>query len=467
MPQAALPFASRFFELRDRVCNGRFDTSLPARRARLRRLQRALLDARPDVERALAEDLGKAPEETTLSEVLPVVAEAGQAIRRLPRWSAPRPVGTPLLFAGTRGEVRWEPKGVVAILAPWNFPVTLTLGPLVSALAAGNAAVVKPSELAPATADWLAAWIERVFPEGDATVVRGDADVARALLDLPFDHVFFTGSTDVGRKVMARAARHPTPVTLELGGKSPAWIHDSADLEDAAAKIAFGKFLNAGQTCIAPDYALVPASLVEPFVVALEGAVRERWPDPAARDFTRLVSSGHAERLASMLTEAIAGGTRVAFGGSVDVEARFVAPTALVDPCGRVLDDEIFGPLLPIVPYADESEAVAFVRARPTPLASYAFSRDAAAARRWVAGVRSGTAMIDGTLQQFLHPSLPFGGLHESGLGRGHGEWGFRTFSHARAVLRQRRGFTPARWLQPPYGARARRWLERALRWVR
>ena len=296
---------NRFETLRHRINDGLFDTSIRARRKRLRKLGDWLRTHRTEIEQALAGDLGKPGPEAAVTEYLPAISDVRQALRQLEPWAAPRPTATPLIFLGTRAQVRWEPKGMVLILAPWNFPFILTVGPLISALAAGNAVFLKPSEFSPHTTSCLQDLVQNCFPEGEVVLCPGGRETAEGLLDLPFDHVFFTGSTRVGRAVMKRAAAHPTPVTLELGGKSPVLIDASANLEDAARKIACGKFINAGQACIAPDFALVPEKMQERFVELLGLETRRMWPDPAHADYGRIIHSDHVHRLQKQLDEAV------------------------------------------------------------------------------------------------------------------------------------------------------------------
>ena len=456
-----------FETLRRRIDDGLFDTTIRARRERLRKLSGWLKTHRAEIEQALAEDLGKPGPESSITEYLPALQDVRQALKQLEAWAAPRPAATPLMFLGTRAQVRWEPKGLVLILAPWNFPFVLTVGPLISAVAAGNAVFLKPSEFAPHTTSCLQDLVESCFPAGEVVLCPGGKETAEALLDLPFDHVFFTGSTRVGRAVMQRAAAHPTSVTLELGGKSPVLIDPSADLEDAARKIAFGKFINAGQACIAPDFALVPERLQDRFVERLKNETRRMWPDPERADFSRIIHSDHVRRLQKQLDEAVQQGARIVFGGESDAEKRYFAPTVVVQPAGSLLQDEVFGPILPVVSYRTEEDAKKFLRSLPTPLAFYVFGRNRKATQAWIDAIPSGTAAINDTMLQFLHPELPFGGLRQSGLGVGHGIWGFRTFSHPRALIRQRRGRTGLSLLQPPYTKRVRRFVDLLLRFIR
>ena len=440
--------------------------------ARIRRLREALLAWREAFYDALAADFGKPPTEVDFADLAPVVAEAKHAEANLRAWMRPQRVSTPLPLVGTRSEVYVEPKGVALILAPWNYPVNLTLGPLVSALAAGCTAVVKPSEHTPHTSALLRTFVGELFDPAEVAVVEGAAEVAQALLALPFDHVYFTGSPAVGRHVMQAAAVHLTSVTLELGGKSPAYVDASADVAQAAAALAWGKFSNAGQTCIAPDYVLAHTSVHDALVTALADQVAAMYgSSEAARraspDYARIVNAHHHRRLAGLLDDAVARGAAVAVGGRHDAATRYLAPTVLtgVPADAAVMQDEIFGPLLPILRAETLAEAVAFVNARPKPLVAYVFAEDERVAEHVLARTSAGATCVNETLLHYFNPDLPFGGIGTSGMGRGHGHAGFLAFSNQRAVLRRRFGNKLVQRLYPPYAALARRAADAVLRW--
>jgi len=443
-------------------------TGVAERRAKLKALLEALLARRGEVQAALARDFRKPPEEVDLTELYPVVAELRLAIRRLGSWMKPRRVPTPLAFFGCASSVVHEPKGQVLIISPWNYPLFLTLGPLVSALAAGNCCIIKPSEFTPHTSAFLASLLGQLFLREEVAVVEGAADTAQALLELPFDHVFFTGSPAVGRVVMTAAARHLSSLTLELGGKSPVLVDADADVEDAARKIAWGKFINAGQTCVAPDHVLVHAQVHDRLVAALVDAVKRSYGEtPEARrtspDFARIINDRHLARLQSLLA---ASGGQVILGGDADPGSRYLAPTLVtgVDPASPLMDEEIFGPILPVLKVASLDEAVAFVNARPKPLALYLFTGTRAGAEDLLARTTSGGACLNDTVLQFGQPNLPAGGVGNSGSGRAHGQAGFLAFSNERAVLRQRTAYGPTRFLRPPYTRFVRRMVELTLR---
>ena len=441
-------------------------TSADQRQARLERLLEALVARRGDAQAALRADFGKVPEEVDLAELYPLIKELKGAIAGLERWMRPRRVPTPLSRAGSRAWIRPEPKGGVLIISPWNYPLYLTLGPLVSALAAGNCAVLKPSEFTPHASAFMRSLLAGLFPEAEVALVEGAEAAAKALLALPFDHVFFTGSPAVGRTVMRAAAEHLASVTLELGGKSPVLVDADADPRLAARRIAWGKFLNAGQTCVAPDYVLAHAGIREALVRELGRAVTAFYGENPARSahFGRIVNSRHHARLRGLL-EGSPG--RIELGGQWDTADHYFAPTVItgVAADAPLMREEIFGPILPVLEVADLGEAVRFVNARPSPLALYVFTGSPATAEAVLAGTRAGGTCINDTVLQFAHPHLPGGGVGPSGLGKGHGRFGFEAFSNLRGVLRGAR-FSPVQWLYPPFTARVRRLIDLTLRYL-
>jgi aldehyde dehydrogenase (NAD+) len=431
----------------------------------LTRLERLLAEVGPELRAALAADLGRPAVEAEIELAL-VRQELRLARRRLRAWMRPRGVGLPPWAWPARASVQAEPLGCVLILSPWNYPFQLCLIPLVSALAAGNTAVLKPSELAPATATLLSAAIARHLPADIVRVVCGDAAVASALLEQRFDHIFFTGSGRVGQLVMAAAARHLTPVTLELGGRCPAIVLADADVAVTARRLVWGKSLNAGQTCVAPDHLLVVPALREPLLAAMRREIRRfHGDDPlASPDLGRIVHAGQFARLVGLLEGARREG-RILTGGRCDPDRLRIEPTLLEvreperDP---LLQEEIFGPLLPVLEVSDLEEAMARVGDGPAPLAIYLFSRSERAAQQVLAASHSGSVAVNEVVLQAGLPGLPFGGVGESGMGRARGEQGFLAFSQQRSVLR--RPFwldLPLRY--PPHAGKLP-WLERLLR---
>lgn len=399
---------------------------------------------------ALQRDFGKPPIEALLTDVSIVAAEAELARKELRRWTRPERVATPLSQRPGRSRVVRDPLGVVLVIAPWNYPVQLLLSPLVGALAAGNCAVLKPSELVPHTSAALADLVPRYLDPECVTLVEGGVAETTALLAERYDHVFYTGGGSVGRVVMEAAAKHLTPVTLELGGKSPCIVDATARLDVAARRIAWGKFLNAGQTCIAPDYVLVDERREDELVEQLGAAVRSFYgADPKqSPDYARIVNQRHFERLARLLKDG-----EPVVGGQIEPESRYIAPTVLrrVAPDSDVMQEEIFGPILPILPVRDLDAALRFVRGREKPLALYLFSEDGAAAARVEAETSSGGLCLNHVVWQVANPHLPFGGVGPSGMGAYHGRHGFETFSHRKSVVAKPTRFDPA-FAYPPYG---------------
>jgi aldehyde dehydrogenase (NAD+) len=410
---------------------------------------------------AMADDFGKPRFEAWMTDLMPVAAEAAHARRHLSRWVRPRPVWPGRANLPGRSWTVAEPKGTVLIIAPWNYPVQLALSPLVAAVAAGNAVVVKPSELAPATSAALARLIPRYLDPDGVAVVEGGVEVSTHLLDLPFDHLFFTGSTTVGKVVMAAAARHLASVTLELGGKSPVVVTRDADIEIAARRIAWGKLINAGQTCIAPDYVLVERPVAGQLVDALARSIDAMvGPDPTLTR-TRIVNDGHLARLESLLASS---GGWVATGGRVDPDDRSIEPTVVVDPDpdSPLMAEEIFGPILPVITVDSVEEATGIINGKDKPLALYLFTGSRATERRVLGATTSGGVCINHTVMHFLVPELPFGGVGASGSGAYHGRAGFEELSHRKPVLR--RGVRPDLALvYPPFTAAKERLLRRLL----
>jgi len=441
----------------------RLSFGLKERRAALSSLARALRRHERAIIAALDQDFGKPAPEVMLTEILPVMHEIRHARRHLARWMRPRrPRATPGLF-GASARVEMQAKGTCLIIAPWNYPLNLCFGPLVSCLAAGNSAVLKPSELTPATSALIAKIVADTFDPTLVTTCEGGREIAEALVDQPFDHVFFTGGIEAGRAVMSRAAQHPSPVTLELGGKSPAVVGAGADVARAARWIVFGKFANAGQTCIAPDHVLVHESRREELVTALQKEMRRSYGrGTTSPHLARIVNDRHAARLAALLDEARDGGARIT--PDTVPEGRAFPPLVVEGPGAEtgLMQEEIFGPLLPVESWTDEAEVIARINAGPVPLALYVFEKDSAAARRILSATRSGGAGVNLTMAQFSHPGLPFGGLGASGIGVAHGEYGFRTFSNERAVLENR--FSPLPRLFPPWNAGKRALIRFAAR---
>ena len=415
---------------------------------------------------AIAGDFGgRAQRETEILEAIPTLNAIRHARRWVKRWMKPERRAVDWLFQPARAWVRYEPLGVVGILSPWNFPLLLSVVPLANALSAGNRAMLKPSELTPAFSALLAGLVAQRFDPEQVTVISGGVDVAREFSSLPFDHLLFTGSTSVGREVMRAAAENLTPVTLELGGKSPAIIAADFPLRRAARSIAFGKWLNAGQTCVAPDYVLVPADRAVAFADAVIEEARRAYPSIASDEYTNVITDRHQARLSAAIEAAAAAGATVIRHGGHHDGTRKIAPTVVLGApaSSLLLREEIFGPVLPVVPYERLEDAIAFVNARDRPLALYCFTNDKRVRKQVLDGATSGGVTLNGTLLHAGHDGLPFGGIGASGMGAYHGRDGFRRFSHVRAV--HAIGIiNPLEWLGPPWGrlaARATRFLLR------
>ncbi|MFT4623080.1 MAG: coniferyl-aldehyde dehydrogenase [Myxococcota bacterium] len=432
--------------------------TLEARLERLSMLERGLVDRQEDLVAAIREDFGsRSRHETLAAEVFGSLSTIRWLRDRLAGWMRPRSRSIGWLFKPARGEVRHQPKGVVGVISPWNYPVYLSLPPLATALAAGNRVMLKPSEITPRTSRLLAE-ILAVFPSDLVSVVQGGVSIGQEFSRQRWDHLMYTGSTAVGRKVLAAAAENLVPCTLELGGKSPVIIHPSFPLAKAAARVVFGKLYNAGQTCLAPDYALLPRGRVQEFVDAVRAQTAKLYPNMRDNpDYTAIINDRHLGRLQGVLDDAAQRGARLIevnpsgedLGGSGKLPLTLVvdAPND-----ATVLQDEIFGPILPIIAYDTLDEAIAYVNDRPRPLALYYFDRDPGRQQHVLDRTHSGGACLNEVLLHAVQDELPFGGIGPSGMGSYHGEEGLETFSHRKAVMYQSR-LAGASLLNPPYGA--------------
>jgi len=414
--------------------------SLPARQEALGRLRAGIRAREEAILAALSADLGKSPEEAYATEIAFLYQELRFAERHLRKWVRSQRVRRDLLQFPGRGRIHREPFGCCLLLGPWNYPFQLLLAPLVGALAGGNTAILKPSEVAPASEAVLAELIADSFEEGQVAVVRGGVDTSEALLALPFDKIFFTGSTRVGHLVAATAAQRLIPCTLELGGKSPTIVGKSADVSLAARRIVWGKFLNAGQTCVAPDFVLVHHNHYDALLRKLDLEIRARFgEDPRLHpQYGRIIHRGHHDRLTALLQ-----GESPLRGGEADAEDLYLAPTVIAEPTpdSPLLEEEIFGPILPVLPFESTEEVISRLRDQPAPLALYLFSRDAQELSLLRKSLPSGGICVNGTLLHLLSPRLPFGGVGSSGMGNYHGKASFEAFTRPRSELQM-----PARW---------------------
>jgi len=430
--------------------------SLEVRKDRLQRVRTMTAKYGDELAAAISQDFGhRARQESLLADVYTVESGAKHALRHLRGWMKPKRVSTALHFLPASNQLLPQPLGVVGVVAPWNYPYYLAMAPALAALAAGNRVMIKPSELTPATSDLMARMVSEFFAPEEMQVIVGDADVGRAFTQLPFDHLFFTGSTAVGRLVAQAAAKNLTPVTLELGGKSPALIDRSCDLAVTAERLAFGKLLNAGQTCVAPDYVLAPQELVQPLAEAVRAAVRRMYPTLDANpDYTSVSTPRHHARLQALLADASARGATLLPTHDEAQSGRKLVPHLLLNVTDEmaVMREEIFGPILPIVGYQRVEEALDYINRHERPLALYWFGSDSAAQQRVLEQTHAGGVTINDCIWHLGQEEQPFGGVGASGMGSYHGEWGFRTFSKAKPVFRQFR-FAGTKLFYPPYGA--------------
>ena len=408
----------------------------------LKRLRAAVTACEDEIASALAADLGKSPTEAYMTETGMILSELSSAIRNLRRWSRPRKVRTPLAQFPAGSRIIPEPYGNVLIMSPWNYPFLLCISPLVSAIAAGNTAIVKPSAYSPATSAVVRKIVGSAFSPETAAVIEGGRDVNSDLLDRKFDYIFFTGSKTVGRLVMEKASRHLTPLTLELGGKSPVIVTPSADIRVSAARIVFGKYLNCGQTCVAPDYVIVHESIREKFTEACKREILGMYGlDPlACRDYGKIVNEKHFDRLKGLLDEVR---DKCIFGGADNPETHRISPTVIslgdiADPeCDRpgIMQDEIFGPIMPVLSYTDIGDVINYIDSHPRPLATYIFTRDRKMKRMLLERLHFGGGCVNDTIIHLASETLPFGGVGESGMGHYHGKYGFETFSHLKSIV--------------------------------
>jgi aldehyde dehydrogenase (NAD+) len=415
---------------------------------KLRTLKQAIVENEQAIVQALHADLHK-PEFETYATEISVIKEIDYAIKHLHSWTKPKKAEVPLDFFSYSGKIYHEPLGVVLIIGPWNYPFNLIIAPLIGAIAAGNCSILKPSEIAPHTSSLLAQMMGKYFDSDYIAVVEGGVEVSQKLLAEKFDHIFFTGGTAVGKIVMEAAAKHLTPVTLELGGKSPCLVDANINLEHTIRRITWGKFINAGQTCIAPDYLLVDKKIKQDLLDGLKKTLKEFYGDNPADspDYARIISQKHCERLSNLLKAG-----EIIIGGETKLAERYIAPTiidqvSLTDP---VMQEEIFGPILPVIEYTDVAEAIALINSRPKPLALYLFTQNNDLQKRILQETSSGGVCINDTVMHVGISSLPFGGVGDSGMGNYHGKAGFDTFSHHKGVLRNS-FWLDLKWRYAPY----------------
>jgi len=435
--------------------------------ARFERVFRASFDK---IYRAAAKDFSKPESEVDTGEILMVLSELKYARKNLKRWMKPTAVRPTVAMFGTTSKILQEPKGVTLVISPWNYPFNLSFGPMICSIAAGNTVILKPSEMTPAMSSVISEIVTESFDPRQVAVFQGDATVSTYLTSLPFDHIFFTGSPAVGKHVMAAAAKNLTSVTLELGGKSPVIIDHTADLVKAAKSIAFGKFSNNGQTCIAPDYVYVHHAVKDKFINAMAQAIDAQYGNPAElinnSDYCRVVNEVHYQRIKQLLEAAAEEGASVLKGGNTIDEQRFIAPTLLgdINPNSAIMHQEIFGPVLPILEFLDVESVIGEINSNPKPLALYVFANDDDLVNRVIEETSAGDSAVNATVIHVMHQNLPFGGVNNSGMGKSGGIWSFRAFSHQRSIVEDKLGFSTM--LSPPYTPKVRRLIKSAVKFL-
>ncbi len=430
--------------------------SIKGRKAKLKLIKNWVTNNNDKIIKALYDDFKKPEVEVLLSEIQPVVAAARHAISNLHRWARPKSVPTPLTLFGATSSIHYESKGVCLIIAPWNYPFNLLLLPLIEAIAAGNTAILKPSELTPYTAQLVDDMMLELFDENEVKVVQGEVKTSQQLLSLSFDHIFFTGSPAVGKIVMEAAAKNLTSVTLELGGKSPVIIDETANIKDAAEKLVWGKFMNCGQTCIAPDYVYVHSSIFDRFESELKKQLTKEYYKEGSinkNDFARIVNERHFTRVTSILEDVVEVGGKISFGGTAVAGENLIEPTIVTDvpESSRVMQEEIFGPILPLIKYDSIEGVIDAISNKPKPLALYCFSKSKKNTAKIIKEVSAGGVCINESVLHFTNHDLPFGGVNNSGIGKSHGYHGFIAFSNEKSVLKQRIGITSIKFFYPPY----------------
>ena len=425
----------------------------------LRHLKQAIEKYEIEIYAALQTDLRKSNFESAVTELIFVYGEIDYAIKNLKGWMKPQRIGKTMSNPLAKNRIYYEPKGVCLIIAPWNYPFQLTISPLISAIAAGNCVIIKPSELSPQTSKVVSKIINEAFDKQEVACFEGNADVSTALLKLPFDHIFFTGSTKIGKVVMEAASKNLTSVTLELGGKSPTIIDKEANLAKAAEKIAWGKLVNSGQTCIAPDYVFVHEEQLDEFIGLYKAAAKKMYFKTAdkidPKTYGKIISSGHYDRLKGLVNDAVEKGARIDFGGDFDDKNHTINPVVLSKvPIGtKVMEEEIFGPILPIITYKDIDEVIEQINAKSKPLALYIFSKSNHNINYIIKNTSAGGTCVNDVLIHISNPKLPFGGVNGSGMGASHGVFGFKNFSHERSIMFQA-GVDFNNMIYPPYNGK-------------
>ena len=460
------------FELQKNNLQALKNTSAKERKKKLKILKTKVLEYRTKIQEALYADFKKPALEADISEVYPVISEIKHALSHLDDWMQAEEVETPITLLGSSAYIEYEPKGSCLVITPWNYPFMLTISPLIYAIAAGNAVMVKPSEFTPNTSKVVKDLLNEIFQENEIAVIQGDYHVSTELLKLKFNHIHFTGSPMVGKIVMEAASKHLTSCTLELGGKSPTIVDETANLKEAATKIVWGKYLNEGQTCIAPDYILAHESVKDTLVQEMKIQINKKYgADEAARksngNLTRIVNTKHFNRIKDLTDAAITDGAKVETGATYDDADNYIDPTILtnVSKNSTIMEEEIFGPIMPIITFKTLEEAVGLINEKEKPLALYIFSKKNKNIDYLMQHTSAGGTCINDTVLHILQPNLPFGGVNNSGIGKSHGKWGFVDFSNERSVLRQHFSFGMSQLLHPPYSKFTKTLIDITMKW--
>ena len=459
---------SRVFDLQQQNQYRVGNTTASQRLAKLKQMHNLILKYRPRIKDALYKDYRKHPSEVDLTEIYPVTSELKHAKSHLRSWMRGENVKTPFAMMGSSSRIKYESKGVVLIVSPWNFPVNLTFGPLVSAIAAGNTVIIKPSEMTPHTSALMKQMIEEIYDENEVALIEGGVETSTELLKLPFNHIFFTGAPSIGKIVMKAAAEHLCSVTLELGGKSPTIIDESANVKMAARRIAWGKYVNNGQVCIAPDYLYVHENQWEQFISEFKKQLKIFYNDDAANEssYARIVNQRHYRRVKGYIDDAVAKGATIETGGTFDESQDFIAPTLMtnVDKDSILMTEEIFGPVLPMYGYANVDAVIKEINSREKPLALYIYSKKQKNINHIINNTRAGGTCVNHNAAHFFNSNLPFGGSNNSGIGKAHGYEGFKAFSNARAVFHQHLP-NALDLLTPPYNDFKQKLIDLTIKW--
>jgi aldehyde dehydrogenase (NAD+) len=432
---------------------------------RIKRIKKAMFDYRERIQEAIFKDFKKPPIEVDITEIYVVTNEANDAIKNIKKWMRPQRVATPINMLGTTGQIKYEPKGNVLIISPWNYPINLVFGPLISAIAAGNTAIIKPSEYTPHTSILIEEIITSIFNENEVAVINGAIKTSSFLLKQRFDHIFFTGSPQVGKIVMKAAAEHLASVTLELGGKSPTIIDENANIKAAVKKITMGKFVNCGQTCISHDYIFVHHSKTDAFLKAFKSKIIAVFGEKAevSTSYSRIINKKNTMRIASLIDEVKEkDADKIYHGGDYNIETCYVSPTLVLNPSKdyRIMKEEIFGPIIPIIEYEEIDEVIRYINNGEKPLVLYMFSKNTSNIRKVRDYTSSGSFNINETIIHYGNSKLPFGGSNNSGIGKAHGFFGFKAFSHEKGILQQHLPFSVVDLVMPPYTKKSKFWAD-------